>query len=263
MNALLHDARLFLSLVLLSMLIFLFDKINLLKLPKSGLQYVSLPIQYGLYQSGKNITSQLDLLISARLAAQEKKVLQKQMGELLSENAVLKRRLVESEVRIEQQNFLSPKIFNMVSARPIGLDRYLLIDQGSDNGIQPNQVVVFKDNYIGQIKEVTPRLSKVLLQHDPDSKIAAFSQGPNGRARGILQGQFGSQLLMDKILHQEPVDEGNLVYSEGTEGRLPRGLILGTVIQVHKRANEVFKQAVVKPVFNLSDLELIFVITNL
>ena len=67
-------------------------------------------------------------------------------------------------------------------------------------------------------------------------------------------------MLLDKILHEEPIAQGDLVYSEGTEGYLPRGLIVGRVNEVIEKQNEVFKQAKVKPIFDIRDLELVFVI---
>ncbi|OGE39700.1 hypothetical protein A3E86_00175 [Candidatus Daviesbacteria bacterium RIFCSPHIGHO2_12_FULL_47_45] len=67
---------------------------------------------------------------------------------------------------------------------------------------------------------------------------------------------------MDKILHGESVADKDLVYSEGSESKFPRGLILGQVIRVEDRQNEVFKQAIVKPVFVVGDLDLVFVIVE-
>jgi len=90
--------------------------------------------------------------------------------------------------------------------------------------------------------------------------MAAFSQGLEGVAKGVLVGQFGTESLLDKILHEETIKAGDLVYSEGTEGNLPRGLILGKVVEVKGEENEVFKQAKVVPVFDIRDLELVFVI---
>ena len=101
--------------------------------------------------------------------------------------------------------------------------------------------------------------SQVLLPSDPDSKLSVFSQGEAGRSQGILIGQFGSEMLMDKILHQEPINIGDLVYSEGLEGELPRGLIIGKVSQVFTRENEVFKQAKVEGVFDTKNLDVVFV----
>ena len=122
------------------------------------------------------------------------------------------------------------------------------------------QAVVSEDNFVGKVVAVSPDASNVQLLTDPDSKVAAFSQNKEGRAKGVLIGQFGTAILMDKILHEEKIAQGNLVYSEGLEGFLPRGLILGKITEVFERENEVFKQAKVSPIFDIRDLELVFVI---
>lgn len=251
--------KLFLILILISLFIMLFDNFKLLNLPKSVIQYLTIPIQYGLYQSGISITKQFEFLILARYSALENKALKIQLGELITQNSNLKKQLQETQDSIDQYNKLSPQTFDLLPARILGISRYLLVDKGSLDGVSIGQVVVFKDNFIGVVKNVSPKTSQILLSTDPDSKIAIFSQG-NEKARGIIQGQFGSELLMDKILHQEKIEVGDLVYSEGTEGKLPKGLILGKVIEVLERQNEIFQQAKVKPIFNLDDLGVVFMI---
>ncbi len=262
MSSVLSQSKAYLTLILISLLIFGMDNFHLLDLPKTGLSYISVPIQYGLYQSGRSFSDKFRFIAFARQDSLENTALKKQIGTILTENAELRRKLAESESLVLQEGSLSPKTFNLLAARPIGVDRFLLIDKGSLDGLKKDDVVVFKDNFIGLIKEVNPKSSAVLLGQDPDSKIAVFSQNQAGRSKGLLQGQFGSDGLMDKILHSEVIAEGDLVYSDGTEGILPRGLIMGKVTQVLERQNEVFKQAKVAPIFDVRDLDLVFVMRN-
>ncbi len=98
------------------------------------------------------------------------------------------------------------------------------------------------------------------MASDPDSRLTAFSQSDSGRGKGVLSGQFGSEMLLDKILHEEPIKVGDLVYSEGQEIEIPRGLVLGQVTQLIEKDEEAFKQAKIKPVFNIGDLEVVFVV---
>lgn len=259
MKNMLIPPQLFFILIILSLVFLLFDNLGLLFFPKLAAQTVLLPIQYGFYQVGRSTLSQFQFLLDARFAALENKALRKQLSELTLENAVLNRKLKEDETLIDEPNRLSPKVFDLVPARVVGLGRNLMIDKGSQDGVTQSQVVVYQENFVGQINRVSLKTAQVLLPFDPDSKLAVFSQNKGGRARGILLGQFGSQLLMDKILHQEPVEVGDLVYSEGLEGKLPRGLILGQIERVFENQNEVFKQAKVKPIFDLYDLDVVFI----
>lgn len=238
------------------------DSFNLLRFPKSLLQNLTLPVEYGLYRSGVSVSNQFRFIFLARMAAKENKALRVQMATLLTENADLRRKLSETENIVDTYNQLNPQTFDLLPARVISGGRYLTIDRGSDDGVAVDEAVVYKDNYIGIVKAVSPKSSRILLVEDPDSKVAVFSQGNEGRAKGILQGQFGSEVLMDKILHQESIEVGDLVYSEGIEGKLPRGLVMGRVKEVLARQNEVFKQAKVEPLFQNFDLDVVFVMRN-
>ncbi len=260
MSKVVPNIKLFLILIFFSLIIFGLDIVNLLNLPKQLIYYITNPVSFGIYNTSKNIGQQFYFVFEARFAAQESKALKSQIGQLLSENAELRKKLAETEVLVSQGKHLDPGTYNLLPARPIGLGRYLKIDKGTSAGIKVGQAVVFEDNFVGKVVAVSPAVSNIQLLGDPDSKISAFSQNKEGKAKGVLIGQFGTDILMDKILHEEKIDVGDLVYSEGLEGFLPRGLILGRVTQVLERENEVFKQAKVQPVFDVKDLDLVFVI---
>ena len=260
MSKIIPNLQAFLLLILLSLIIFGLDSLHLLNLPKRFIYYLTNPISFGLYKSSQNLGQQFYFVFAARFAARENKALKEQLGKLLSENANLRRNLSETEILLSQQSHLDPKTYNLIAARPIGLTRFLKIDKGLSSGIKIGQAVVVQDNFIGRIIQIAEGSANVQILTDPDSKLAAFSQGKSGKAKGVVLGQFGTEVLFDKILHEEKIEKGDLVYTEGTEGNLPRGLILGTVTQVMERENEVFKNAKIQPNFDIRDLELVFVI---
>lgn len=261
-SAWISELKPFAILLLAALLILLFDNLGFLNIPKAGLEYITTPVQYGLYKTSSKIGQQFEYLSLARTASQQIKALHEQQAQILSENADLRRQLAEAKGFLDQQKALDPLIYSVVAARPISLSRYVLIDKGSNDGIKVGQPVVYKEVLLGQIIEVTPKTARVRLLSDPDSKVAAFVSSKNGKAKGILLGQFGSDLLLDKVLHEEPMEQNDLVYSEGSEGNFPRGLVLGQISQVMDRPNEIFKQAKIKPVFDIGDLDIVFVITN-
>lgn len=256
------DLKTFLILTVFSIVLIFFDQLSFFSLPKSFIQNFTIPIQYGLYRTSLQLTKQFEFIILARRASQENKALTEQLAQVISENSQLRKKLAEAEGFLVQQKSLDSQTFKLTAARPIGMNRFLLIDKGSGDGIKVGQTVVYKDTYIGKIKEVSSKKSQVILSSDPDSQVSAFVQNNQGKAKGVLIGQFGSEMLFDKILHQEPINNEDLVYSEGTEIEIPRGLVLGRVLEVMTRDNEVFKQAKVKSIFDVNDLEIVFVITE-
>lgn len=253
------DLKTFLLLVFLSLGLFILDSTSLLNLPKQTVFYITNPISFGIYNTSRNIGKQFYFIFEARKAGQENKALKVSLGELFAENAELHKKLSQMQTLVDQGKYLDPNTYNLLPARPIGLGRYLKIDKGTTSGVKAGQAVVFKDNFVGKVIDVSLQASLVQLLTDPDSKIAAFSQNKDGKAKGVLAGQFGTEVILDKVLHEEKISEGDLVYSEGLEDFLPRGLVLGKVTKVIDQENEVFKQAKVQPIFDITDLELVFV----
>lgn len=262
MSKIIPDLKVFLLLIFSSLIIFIFDSSRLLNFPKQMMFYITNPISFGIYNTNKVINKQFYFIVLARKAGQENKALKEQIGLLVTENASLRKKLAENEAMLSQEKHLDPQTYNLLPARPIGsvgLNRYIKIDKGISSGVKVGQAVVSGDNYVGKIKSVSFQAATVQLLVDPDSKVAAFSQNKEGKAKGVLTGQFGTEILFDKILHEEKISPDDLVYSEGTEGFLPRGLILGKVMQVIDQENEVFKQAKIQSLFDVRDLELVFV----
>lgn len=260
MDRVIPNVKIFLTLILLCLIIFILDNTRFFNWPKQIIFYITNPISFGIYNTSKQVSKQFSFIFTARLASQENKALKEQMAKLFSENAFLRKNLAETESLLSQEKHLDPSNYNLFPVRPVGLGRYLKIDKGLTSGIKAGQAVVINDNFVGKIISVSNGASNVQLLTDPDSKVSAFSQNKDGKAKGVLIGQFGTDILLDKILHEEKINVGDIVYSEGLEEFLPRGLILGKVTQVLERENEIFKQAKVQLVFDIRDLELVFVI---
>lgn len=224
--------------------------------------FILSPIQIGIYQTGIKIKNQYDFIFTVKTAANENRALKEQLAGILIENASLRRELTATKLLVTQQAVINPTTYDLLPANVLGASRFLTIDKGTLSGLRPGMPVVFRDSLIGQLKEVTETRSTIILTSDPQSKISSMVTTPQGKTKGIIVGQFGQALLLDKILHQEPISIGDLVYTEGIETILPKGLVLGTVSEVFSRDNEVFKQARVRPLFDTTSLDIVFVITN-
>src|SRR3989344_4040673 len=115
------NLQVFLILFFASLALILLDSLNLLSLPKQWAFYITNPVSFGLYKSSNKSISQLNFIFLARFAAQENKALKAQLGELISENATLRKRLAETEAQISQEKYLDARTYNLMAARPIGL----------------------------------------------------------------------------------------------------------------------------------------------
>lgn len=261
-NTLISEFKIGLIFLLLTIALFLLDSLGLLNSLRQISSFAITPIQVGIYQTGIKIKNQYEFIFTVKTATNENRALKEQLSGILIENATLRQELSKTKSLIEQQAVISPTTYNLLPATILGTSRFLLIDKGFENGLKIGMPVVYKDSLIGQIKEVTSSRATAILISDPESKISAMINTSSGKTKGLLIGEFGQALLLDKILHQEPVAVGDMVYTEGIETILPKGLVLGVVSDVYSRDNEVFKQARVRPIFDIGNLDIVFVITN-
>lgn len=262
MGKVVPNLQLFLLLSIISLLIFGLDNLKWLNAPKSAGYFLTNPISFSLYKTRQIFSKQFHFVFAARFAAKENKALQEQIGQLISENASLRKNLAETQAQLAQEKSIDPRTYYLIASHPIGLERFLKIDRGSNDGVKKGQAAVFRDNYLGQVVSVSASSANIRLLTDPDTKLAAFSIGKEGKAKGVLRGEFGLEMVLDKILHEEHINKGDLVYSEGTEGFLPRGLIVGRVSEVLEKENEIFKAAKIRPIFDIRDLELVYLIKD-
>lgn len=198
-------------------------------------------------------------------------------------NAELERE-VERLLDIEGEYELLLSLFDYANESPankrilagvIGRDtnplfQSIVIDKGTDDGVQVGMPVDSQRGLVGQVFRTTAGSAMVLLVNDSSSSVPARLSG--SRATGLVHGGGeGGSLRMDWIPLEAEVEIGDVVLTSGLigefdqgvlVGRFPRGLIIGRVAEVRRSDAEILQQAVVQTDVEFDDLELVFVITD-
>jgi len=145
----------------------------------------------------------------------------------------------------------------VISYEPDNLRKFLTIDKGSRQGLQKGMAVLSSGVLVGTLDQVDSFSAKVFLASDPEFRIRAISQ--DGRATGIVRGQLGDSLIMEKIAPSESINLGEMILTSGSE-QVPKGLLIGEVEGIEKSDNAIFQQAQLKKLINPQKLELVFVV---
>ncbi len=145
-----------------------------------------------------------------------------------------------------------------VVARVIGKDatnwfRTLLIDRGSNDGLERNIPVLTPQGLVGRVVEVAPIVARVQLATDPVSSVGALLH--RTRVTGIAAGDGGAALRLRYLPLMADVAVGDRVVTSGMGGVFPKGIPLGTVVAVERRSGALFQEAVLDPAVDLSRLE--------
>ncbi|MCG0275255.1 MAG: rod shape-determining protein MreC [Thermosediminibacteraceae bacterium] len=200
----------------------------------------------------------------------ENEELKKQVAELLAykhkfleyseENARLRRMLDFKEKNPE---------YDMVAAEVIGRDpsnwfHMIIINKGRKSGISENMAVVTERGLVGYTVDVGEDWSKVLMLLDNRMSVSAMIQ--RTRDNGILKGNIApappGYAKMVFLPADAQIVKGDKVISSGLGGIVPKGILIGEVVEVKKESDNLTQYAIVKPAVDFQKLEEVFVIRS-
>ncbi len=200
------------------------------------------------------------------------KDLARENGALEQENAQLRQRLaadaetrrdndlLRSQLGLEVAGGPRQVAAEVVAFEPDSYRQFVTIHKGTAAGLKPGMAVVSGGILIGTVADVAGGTARILLVTDPEFKLTAKDQDTN--ASGIIRGQLGGGLLLDKIGQTDTVRPGDSVTTDGLGGLVPAGLLIGKVESVDSGANVVFQTARVETSLKPSQLRFVYVVTG-
>lgn len=248
-----------------SLLIYLLGYTGVFDYPRNFAQYLANPIQYGLYEVASSIENAFSFFANLKQLRDENIALLEKTYDLQSKISKLKE--IEAENKsLKEQLGVKPELIsqNLLLTKVIGIpfdneDAELLIDKGSEDGIRLGQSVVYKSILVGSVVDVFAHRSNIVLVTSPKLSAAVLNQSTEGRAKGIVTGNYGTSVLMDKVLQDEEIKPGDVIVTSGQDGVFKPGLLVGTVKEVIGSTTEPVKKAKLESVINLEKLELVFI----
>lgn len=157
--------------------------------------------------------------------------------------------------RVTQPN---PDLARVIGVDPSNLARFIIIDQGSADGVKTGMPVLTPKGLVGRITDTGTHWAKVLLILDPSSSVNAVVQST--RATGVVQGDVNGNLLIKYVPQGEAIKTGDLILTSGLGGNFPKRLVVGQVIEVRKRDIELFQEATIQPTVDFMRLEFVLVL---
>jgi rod shape-determining protein MreC len=174
--------------------------------------------------------------------------------DLLLANAKLNRMAAVAEQNERLKQLLDTQHsleLNVQLARVIGVDlgayRYqITLNVGARDGVKPGQPVIDAHGVMGQVKEVLPTTSVVMLVTDPAHAIPVVIERTG--LRTVAYGsREGDQLSLPDIPLAANVHVGDKLLTSGLGGRFPPGFPVGEVLSVAPAATGMFLVAQARP----------------
>ena len=200
--------------------------------------------------------------LDMRRAVNENVELRRKVGSLTTEN--LKLRQSEGDLKRLRALLAYSEQFDMKTsmAQTIMLDtagrfKSIVIDQGSDDGVQVNDVVANANGLIGRVVLTTKDLAKVQLLTDNNSSVGSLIE--RTRRQGVIRGNGATIVQLSDIPSLADVQPGDRVMTAGIDGVYPRGVPIGTVVRA-EAGQSLFKNVTVKPAVDFGSIEEVIVI---
>jgi rod shape-determining protein MreC len=239
---------------------------------KRGLQFALRPIQGAIASVTSDVSSVFGSIGEINQLRIDNAALREDNQRLANDNTRLQQLKAENDQLTALLQLQTGFDHKTVAVQVIGREllptsRVVTLDKGTADGLAMGDVVIVQGGaVVGRISDIGGNFAKVTLISDPSSTV--IGQLQKSGATGELGGEAGGVLTMKNVDSSVTVGLDEEVFTAGLElaggirSPYPKGLILGSVVDVQRDANDVVQTAFVLPAAPLDTFELALVITD-
>jgi len=157
-----------------------------------------------------------------------------------------------------------------MGARVIGSDtndfqRSFRLDLGSRDGVQVGMAVFSGGGFAGVIRYVHDTGSQFvsIVDHRFAAAVISARTEDFGTVSGDIQLMQRGLLRMDHIDAAAQIMPGDEIITTSDSSIFPRGLLVGTVLEIHTNPNGLTRHAIIQPAAHLENPEVVLVVMEL
>ncbi|WP_080146205.1 rod shape-determining protein MreC [Marinilactibacillus piezotolerans] len=154
----------------------------------------------------------------------------------------------------------------VISRNPDSWIDQIVIDRGSQDGLEQGMSVMSNNGLIGRVTEVNPTSSKVVLLTSLDGTSNQVSAEILGDEviNGLVSGYDAetNRLIMTQITSTAEIKTGEQVITSGLGGTIPRSLVIGTVDEVTMDDHGLAQQVYIDPAADFEHIRYVTIINR-
>ncbi len=138
------------------------------------------------------------------------------------------------------------------------------INRGTASGISAGDAVLYGSYIVGVIDRAYPTYSVVKTILDPDFSVSAYEivSGEISYVTGRAEQAAEGRCIMANLDDSTDVTYGSIIATAGISGRIPEGLIIGTVEEIEEDTASIASYAVIEPGVDVNDISECLVLTG-
>lgn len=181
------------------------------------------------------------------------------------ENLQKQNQLYKDALELKEEN----PDYTFVEAKAISRDAADIfgsytINKGTASGIKEGDAVLYGSYIVGIIDRAYPTYSVVKTILDPDFSVSAYEivSGEISYVTGRAELAAGGRCILANLDSSTAVTYGSIIATAGISGRIPEGLIIGTVEEIEEDTASVASYAVIKPGVDVNNISECLVLTG-
>lgn len=200
--------------------------------------------------------------LDMRRAIEENNQLRHKVAQLTTENLELRQsegdlRRLRSLLGYSEQFTIPTTMAQAIMLDTSSRFKSLILDRGSNTGIEVNDAVVNASGLIGRVVLTTKDMAKVQLITDNNSSVGVLFE--RTRRQGVLRGDGGGGAQVFDVSSNADVQQGDVVLTAGIDGVYPKGIPVGVVTK-SDQGQELSKQITVAPLVDFNSIEEVIVL---
>lgn len=142
--------------------------------------------------------------------------------------------------------------------------RSFTINKGSSAGIAADNCVITAEGMVGYVSEVGATWATVTAITDTTMEASAIAS----RTRDVASAEGDFELMSDGCFRlsylprNTQILAGDVIETSGVGGLFPKGIVLGSVVEVKNESHGISKYAIVKPAVDLDNVNHVLVIKS-
>jgi rod shape-determining protein MreC len=198
----------------------------------------------------------------ARNIFAENRRLREEVTRLTTRLALLEEDAAENDRLRQMLEFEETVALELLPARviarePSPLYRAFVANRGSARDVRYDMPVVNNRGLVGKVVQTLPHISLVQLLKDPSARTSVMDK--RSRVVAILETENGRDFFAQ---YRTPADVavGDTIITSGLGGVFPKGLFVGTVVEIKEGYDPLFKRVSVEPFVSFEHLEEVFIV---
>lgn len=152
-----------------------------------------------------------------------------------------------------------PADWHFVLVHSLGVKNGVLsIDRGDKDGIKEGDTVLVNDLLLARVKKTFPKNSQaeLIFSHNFDFQAKTL----DSQAEGIVRYDSRlDQLFLTQVSTEKNISKSEVVVTTGKDGIFPPNLVVGEISEVQKIESDIYQKAIIKPLFDINSLDVVFV----